>query len=324
MAAFDSINEDDLSFDDKSNMIIPRGHPYIDLLTFVSVIDSKLNLIPGSASIVSDLMLAIDDAVLAVDSETYSKRDNEYLQGSLYNGISIFMPPTSTIYKKYARNFYATSFSEVSDWGEFVKFYSEEWDLEYKALRSFLNLMHLGHELYPQVYDSEGRHIGYDPDHWSRTKVEYGIPGAFYLDFHNGTKVLSLPGEISEYQVVIDGLHMEEAVEDYTLTTALMEGGEIIYQETLEGTIEEGTSHSVPVQVSSTALDVGEVTVIVPELEPEPEPEPDTDNDVEQGGGIPGFPIEAITAGAILATLFLWLTTARASKYFAQWCRARR
>jgi len=302
-AAFMTINDDDISFDDNYNMQIPRGHPYIDLKTFASELDDRVSFIFPLVWEGSILLKAIDDAVLALDSETYSKSKNEYLQDSLYNGISIFLPPTNTIYRKYARFYDATSLSEMTDWGEFIDIYSEAWEKELNSIRSFLGLKHPGHELYPHVYDSEGRHVGYDPDHWSRTKVEYGIPGAFYLDFHNGTKVLSLPGEISEYQVVIDGLHMEEEVEDYTLTSALTRGGEIIHQETLEGTIEEGTSHSMPVQVTATTVEVGETTVIAPEPEPEPEPE---EPEPEQRG-IPGFPLEGIMLGLTIAVfLLLW------------------
>ncbi|EMR74231.1 Peptidase C11, clostripain [Thaumarchaeota archaeon SCGC AB-539-E09] len=313
-AAFMSINEDDTSFDDNYNMIIPRGHPYFDLQTFSSALDDKVSFIFPLVWEGSVLLKAIDDAVLAIDSETYSKSKNEYLQGSLYNGISIFMPPTNTIYRKYARFYEATSFSEVSDWGEFIDLYSEEWEEEMNAISSYFHLTHPGHELYPHVYDSEGRHVGYDPDHWSRTKVEYGIPGAFYMDFNNGTKVLSLPGEISEYQVVIDGLHMEEEVENYTLTSALMRGGEIIHQETLEGTIEEGTSHSMPVQVTSTSVKVGETTVITPEPEPEPEPEetePESGEEPDKPGGIPGFGFNSVLIGVVLSMLAMWLMSRR-------------
>jgi hypothetical protein len=306
-AALMSVNEDDISFDDNFNLQIPRGHPYIDLQTFASALDYKVSFIFPLVWEGSVLLAAIDDAVLAIDSETYSKSKNEYIQGSLYNGISIFLPPTNTIYRKYARFYDATTFSEMTDWGEFVDIYSEAWEKEINAIRSYFSLSHPGHELYPHVYDSEGRHVGYDPDHWSRTKVEYGIPGAFYLDFHNGTKVLSLPGDVSEYQVVIDGLHMEEEVEDYTLTSALTRGGEIIHQETLEGTIEEGTSHSMPVQVTATTVEVGETTVIAPEPEPEPEPEePEPEPEPEQRG-IPGFPLEGIMLGlTITVFLLLW------------------
>ena len=92
--------------------------------------------------------------------------------------------------------------------------------------------------------------------------------------------------------------HAQEAIEDYSLTSSLRRGNKTIYTEKLEGTIEEGYSHSREFQVTSESMTIGETTVI--ELEPEPEPE-------QERRGIPGFPIASIISGILTGTIILGL-----------------
>jgi hypothetical protein len=222
------------------------------------------------------------------------------------NGLSVFFWDRGGAGSNAAvANSYWTTYTQFptfsnGGWGKFMQAYIAAT----KPKSTTIKITHPGHELFLNVYDSTGRHIGYDPENPTRLGIDAEIDGALYLDMENGTKIIILPEGLEEFEVVVDGRFMEEPEEPYELTYTIGEGDELIFEETLEATIEEGTSHSMPVQVTSTTVEVGETTVITPEPEPEPEPEEEPD----KPGGIPGFGYESILIGLLLSTFLIWLS----------------
>jgi hypothetical protein len=207
----------------------------------------------------------------------------------------------------YYWNIY-TQFPTFSNggWGEFMKAYINAT----KPKSTTVKLTHPGHELFLNVYDSEGRHIGYNPDNPTKIGIDAEIDGALYLDMENGTKIIILPEELEEFEVVVDGQFMEEQEEPYGLTYSMGAGDELIFEETREGTIEENTAHKTPVTLGTDSLVIGETTIEKdePELELEPEPEePESGSEEEHDKprGIPGFSFESILIGVILSIFLI-------------------
>jgi len=284
--------------------------PYIDIGDFAHRISIDSRITSSEIKTIAELVwLSVDPAIISKKIEFWSlgldlkmvKLDTTGL-----NGLSVFFWDRGGAGSNAAvANSYWTTYTQFptfsnGGWGKFMQAYIAAT----KPKSTTIKITHPGHELFLNVYDSTGRHIGYDPENPTRLGIDAEIDGALYLDMENGTKIIILPEGLEEFEVVVDGRFMEEPEEPYELTYTIGEGDELIFEETLEATIEEGTSHSMPVQVTSTTVEVGETTVITPEPEPEPEPEEEPD----KPGGIPGFGYESILIGLLLSTFLIWLS----------------
>jgi len=287
--------------------------PYIDIGDFAHRISIDSRITSSEIKTIAQLVwLSVDPAIISKKIEFWSlgldlkmvKLDTTGL-----NGLSVFFWDRGGAGSNAAvANSYWTTYAQFptfsnGGWGKFMQAYIAAT----KPKSTTIKITHPGHELFLNVYDSTGRHIGYDPENPTRLGIDAEIDGALYLDMENGTKIIILPEELEEFEVVVDGRFMEEPEEPYELTYTIGEGDELIFEETLEATIEEGTSHSMPVQVTSTTVEVGETTVIAPEPEPEPEPEEEPD----KPGGIPGFRFESVLIGVVLSMLAMWLMSRR-------------
>ncbi|MGA2663907.1 MAG: clostripain-related cysteine peptidase [Nitrososphaerales archaeon] len=125
-----------------------------------------------------------------------------------------------------------------------------------------VTLNHPAHQLYLNVYNSTGGHTGYNAAllNVSSTGIEV-IPGSYYLDFGNGTTVITLPPGVQNFTVVVDGTSMEEANESYTLTYAVVQNGTVTSTRTVQGAIDRDTLQSAPATIQNGILTVGSATV---------------------------------------------------------------
>jgi hypothetical protein len=286
--------------------------PYIDFRDFAHRIAVDPRITSDEIKVTAELAwLSVDPSILSKKIEFWSldlnfnmvKHDSTGL-----NGLSVFFwdkggAGSNAAMANYYWNIY-TQFPTFSNggWGEFMKAYINAT----KPKSTTVKLTHPGHELFLNVYDSEGRHIGYDPDNPTKIGIDAEIDGALYLDMENGTTIIILPEEVEEFEVVVDGQFMEEKEEPYELTYSMGEGDDLIFEETREGTIEENTAHKTPVTLGTDALVIGETTIEKAEPELEPEPEPEEPKEETQGKGIPGFPLESILTGLIIVIVILW------------------
>ena len=51
----------------------------------------------------------------------------------------------------------------------------------------------------------------------SKTMIDSDIPHSLYLDLGNGTDMIIIPADVSDFEVVVDGDYMEEVEESYSL-----------------------------------------------------------------------------------------------------------
>ena len=130
--------------------------------------------------------------------------------------------------------------------------------------------------------------------------IDSDIPNSFYLDLGNGTDIIIIPADVSDFEVVVDGDYMEEAEESYSLFIDLIQENEVVFEHSMDYIIEEDTGHLIS-EVSGQDLIISEITVkgMTPS-ESEPKPEPET-----KPRGIPGFPLEALLLGIFLTALLM-------------------
>ncbi len=296
-----------------------RGHPYYDLSDLADLIQLSLDLeIIGA----EEAMLQIDyysqEVVRLVDEaviENKAQLDQSVPRlRSSYKGISVFFWPgyTFSIQKKVLKDYEGylldTKFMKETNWYMFVQNFLVE-DAEDARIKEeakklvdayqtaldnlFIALSHPQHELYPHLYDSEGQHVGVNPDHWSRTAVDLDIPGSFYYDFGNGTKIISVPPDEGGYTFVVDGVYMEEEIEDYSVKLVVSEGNEQVSASDISEEIEAYTRHSLSVDISDNQITLGDITVETVEAEEEGS----GSEDEEESRGIPAAPAISIILG---------------------------
>lgn len=286
--------------------------PYIDIKDFAQKLGSDAKITsPQVKAAAQNVVQAVDAAIISSKVEFWSLTYTFEMvmhDTTGLNGLSIFFWDKGSAGSNAATgNWYWTKFSQFptfsnGGWGAFMKAYVAAT----KPKSTTVKLTHPGHELFLNVYDSTGRHVGYDPENPTRMGIDAEIEGALYLDMGNGTKIIILPEELGEFEVVVDGQFMEEHEEPYELTYSVIEGDEILFEETKEGTIEENTAHRTPVTLGTDVLVVGETTI--ESTEPEPEPEPEQEPNPR---GIPGFPFESVAIGAALSAVLLWMIKRR-------------
>jgi len=172
-----------------------------------------------------------------------------------------------------------------------------------KTPSSTVTFSHRGHEMYLNISDSRGGHVGYNPNNPSLTKIDLGIAGANYFDMGNGTVVVYLPGAVTDYTITVDGIQMEEAKEDYTLELARFVGDAVSAEKVVTNTIDVGTRQTTPVTITEKEITVGATQIENPKTR--------TQLTGGGGGGIPGFPIGPIILGIIMGVTLLWVLRRR-------------
>lgn len=197
-------------------------------------------------------------------------------------GIGIFFWPNirysvqNRVLADYEKYYKETSFYRDTSWYQVIENYQlTQMDPAYQAeiLAETYNLLmdamsgnliilkHSQHELYPHVNTNTGLHVGINPEHWSRTMIDEEVPGSFYYDFHNGTKVIYIPLEYDEFTLTVDGDHMEEEKEDYQVNCALFLEGELSSTYTLSGEIELDTKHTTTIKIEDNSITASKISI---------------------------------------------------------------
>ncbi len=187
------------------------------------------------------------------------------------SGLSIVNPwAMGKSGRDWIEAFERTRFSAETSWGRFL----EDLEAAAKIMQAAEKTEHAevrlspsGHELYLHAYDEENRHTGFNATRLSSTKIDLGIPGSGYAEYPNGTKVVILPGNITQFDVVVDGHSMQEARETYLLALTAWTGNQATDQQALEGEISANTTHTRPVAIGGGSLSLGETVVTGEEQE---------------------------------------------------------
>jgi hypothetical protein len=106
---------------------------------------------------------------------------------------------------------------------------------------TLVRLNEIGHKLYLHVYDNLGRHIGMN---YTTGTVEIQIPRAGYLDLNNGTMLILLPLNVTDFQCVIDAKYAEAEKEEYELTVISLKEGRDVAKTMRKNAVERGTQQA--------------------------------------------------------------------------------
>ncbi len=247
-----------------------EGEPYTD------IVDLAQNLLADPSLANKNLRKAALETITTTEKAVVANIEvwfngTGHRQPSGFNGLATLIwrqgydyafsagTRPSTIYNRYLHYYDQTEFAKDTAWRAFL----EDFTNSLPANVTALTLLHPAHELYPHVYDTHGRHVGYNPsiaDH-NRNQIEIGIPNSFYIDYRNGTKAILLPPSVVDFEFVVDGTSMEEAKEPYTINTATIREAEIIDSTTIEAVIQEDTTHTRNITIEKGALNISENVV---------------------------------------------------------------
>ena len=219
-----------------------------------------------------------------------------------YSGIDI----TKNKYlltRDFNTKYEAFEFNKKASWLDVLKKYSSA-----KKSKIIVKKTQKGNNLYLRTVDPEGCVNGFDPQSEYRNRIVLDYFQAEYYSYLNGTEVILLPPEPTEFNTLVYGGYMEEPEESYTLTYRLIIDDVVVAEETQENPITEYTEHSIPITIMDGEITIGETSITQLEIPQEDEPVIDTeeqDTDQGSGGGIPSFPLVSIILGITLS-LFLY------------------
>jgi hypothetical protein len=241
--------------------------PFTDIRDFANKIaTSNQGVLRGLKAAAESIVRAHDAAVVAnVQTRSDATADSN---PSCYNGLTVTIwrkglaSKSRDLYNMYLWAFKETQFyRKAPHWYWFNFHYTRSMPTMPASNGLWFLLTHPEKELYLHVYDSEGRHIGYNPGSPVTTKIDSDIPGSMYHDFRNGTDIIFVPPEITEFEIVVDGGSMEEPEESYELAYEVVSNNQVTYSETLTSEIRVGTNHSTPVEIQGDVIVVGETVV---------------------------------------------------------------
>jgi hypothetical protein len=111
---------------------------------------------------------------------------------------------------------------------------------------TIVSLHETQHKLYLHIYDSDGRHVGFNHE---SNQTEIQIPGATYEDLGNGI-IIILPCSTTNFKTVIDAKSAQEENESYELTVVTVKDNEVIDQKNVTSNIKKEAKHAYDVQIS--------------------------------------------------------------------------
>ncbi len=114
------------------------------------------------------------------------------------------------------------------------------------------------HKLFAKVMDNEGRVVGVE-----NGELRTEIPGAYYVDFMNGTIKIFLPPSLTEYNVIVDALNATDQLETYTLHIAKVDNGELISAITVNATIAQKEKQTGIVRIQENQLELAVVNMSI-------------------------------------------------------------
>jgi len=241
--------------------------PYTDIKDFAhKIATNNQGVLRGLKEPAESVIRSLDAAVVAnVQTRSDATADSN---PSCYNGLTVTIwrkgigGKSRDLHNMYLWVLKETQFHrKAPHWHGFIDHYSRSMPTMPASNGLWFVLTHLEKELYLHVYDSEGRHIGYNPGSPVTTKIDSDIPESMYHDFRNGTEIIFVPPEITEFEVVVDGGSMEEPEESYELIYEVVSNNQVTYSDTLTSEIRVGTNHSTPVEIQGNVMVLGETIV---------------------------------------------------------------
>jgi len=130
-----------------------------------------------------------------------------------------------------------------------------------QATGTIVELEDIQGKLYLHIYDPENRHVGIN---FETGNIELSIPGACYADFANMI-VVYLPQTLSGFKYVVDGRQATSDAEDYKLTIASIEGGNIVTTAIDSGTVTKGKTaeHSVDISTDRKSITIDRPSLLI-------------------------------------------------------------
>ena len=125
---------------------------------------------------------------------------------------------------------------------------------------SIVTLTENQHKLFAKVTDDEGRIVGIEN---GDLKIE--IPGAYYVDFMNGTIKIFLPPSLTEYNVIVDASNATDKLETYTLHITKVDNGELISAITINATITQKEKQIGTVRIHENQLELTNINMNITE-----------------------------------------------------------
>jgi len=247
----------------RKSVYVDAGYPYVDIRSFAQNIMASPQITDQSVKNAAAAVIQATRAAVVANTTVY------LIKGVgtpiMYEGLTVLMWQRANIPRRPYQMFTGIeaqlSFSNAAHWLPLLRCVNRSLSLS-TAAWTLVQMVHPGHQLYLNVYDSAGRHTGYNSAllNFSRTATEL-IPGSYYLDFGNGTVIIALPPDIQSFRTVVDGAAMEEASESYNLTYTVIQNGTVTSAKTVQRTINQDTLESANVTVQSGVLAVGATTV---------------------------------------------------------------
>ena len=214
-----------------------------------------------------------------------------------YSGINIKIY-NLRLSRDFNEKYEAFEFSKKTKWLDVIKKYSSA-----KKSKIIVRKNQQGNNLYLRTLDPEGCVNGFDPESEYKNRIVLDYFQAEYYSYINGTEIILLPPEATEFTTHVYGGYMEEAEESYTLTYQLIVDGVVVARQTQENPITEYTEHSIPITIVDDEITIGETSIVQLEIPQEEEAIIDSDepdSDQSSGGGIPSFPMISIILGITL------------------------
>jgi hypothetical protein len=230
--------------------------------------------------------------IINTDAPNFPKGSETHLQ---FNGISVFFwrdglkGDAGKMYREIEGCYDGTLFNQETLWKQFIQKYVE------KSSRNSVTVKLSGDKgLNLAVVEDKGNRLGVNPKNPVNQVPEDEIPGSLYLELDNGDEIILLPDSVTSFDVVIDG----NVTSDYTLDYNMIMDGELVTEETMSGSFESYSTHTIPVSTSGDTIILGETEI--------------TNQDSQQEGilddvieAIPGYTIETILLGLILGYLII-------------------
>ena len=174
--------------------------PYMDIGDFALKILQEEDVLDGKIrESALEVNRTLHDAVVEnsvnifeINSMTGKK---EKVESSGFFGLTMFFWKDSitgkaeTAFTNYIEHYDSCNFAKETDWKKLMEDYRSAKPTDIISLI----LQHEGNELYLHVYDSEGRHIGFNSSNPSKKMIDSDIPNSLYLDLGNGTDMIIIP-----------------------------------------------------------------------------------------------------------------------------------
>ncbi|MHA1621588.1 MAG: C39 family peptidase [Candidatus Heimdallarchaeaceae archaeon] len=115
-----------------------------------------------------------------------------------------------------------------------------------------LTLQESQHKLFIHVYDSKGRHTGFNHE---KNQIDEEIPGSRYYDL-NRTITIILPTNVTSFHYVVDAKYVSISKENYTIVVTNLRNGTLTSELRKDGVIKQNEKQEFSVRISPDARKV--------------------------------------------------------------------